>query len=291
MKTAVLGAGKMGIWFARFCKEKGDDVILSDRKAEKLTRLGKELGVETTSDFTEAVRQSDRVVICVSISGFEEVVKKIGPAVRDGQPVMDICSIKEFPVKVMHEHVKRGLVLGTHPVFGPGSKGVKHKAYVLTPTTPTEARYAEGFKKWLEGKKAHVFVMTPEKHDRLMSIVLGLPHFLGLVACETLLEQEDFKGTKQVAGTTYRMLFTLAEATAMETPDLYANLQMKLPGMGKIEEAYIAKAQEWLKLIKQKNPQAIVDRMEQLKAKLLKADPDFAESYEVMYRMLEATEK
>jgi hypothetical protein len=31
--------------------------------------------------------------------------------------------------------------------------------------------------------------------------------------------------------------------------------------------------------------------MEQLKARLLKVDPDFAESYEVMYRMLEATEK
>ena len=32
------------------------------------------------------------------------------------------------------------------------------------------------------------------------------------------------------------MLFTLAEATALETPDLYANLQMNLPEMGKIEE-------------------------------------------------------
>ena len=47
---------------------------------------------------------------------------------------MDICSIKENPVKVMHENIKEALVLGTHPVFGPGSNGVKHKAYILTPT-------------------------------------------------------------------------------------------------------------------------------------------------------------
>jgi prephenate dehydrogenase len=138
---------------------------------------------------------------------------------------------------------------------------------------------------------AHVFVMSPEKHDQLMSVVLGLPHFLGLAACETLLEQKDLTETKEVAGTTYRMLFTLAEATALETPDLYANLQMRLPELEKIEDLYIAKAQEWLDLIKQKNPQAIVDRMEKLKAKLLKADPDFAQSYEVMYKMLEATEE
>jgi prephenate dehydrogenase len=281
----------MGVWFAKFCKEKGDSVILSDRKDEKLAKLGRELGVETTTDFAKAVEAADTVMLCVSISSFEEVVKKIGPNVRDGQAVMDVCSIKQFPVNVMHENIKHGVVLGTHPVFGPGSKGVKHKAYVLTPTNAAEAKYADGFKNWLEKEEARVFIMTPEKHDQLMSVVLGLPHFLGLAACETLLEQKDFAETKQVAGTTYRMLFTLAEATALETPDLFANLQMNLPELGKIEDLYIAKAQEWLDLIKQRNPEAITDRMEQLKAKLLKADPDFAKSYEVMYRMLEATEK
>jgi prephenate dehydrogenase len=281
----------MGVWFAWFCAENGDKVVLADRKQEKLLSLRGELGVETCVDFVEAVKAADRIMICVSISSFEEVVKKIGPSVRDGQVVMDICSIKEFPVKVMHENIKKGLVLGTHPVFGPGSKGLKHKAYVLTPTTPAEEKFAEGFRKWLEKEEAHVFVMTPKRHDELMSIVLGLPHFLGLVACETLLEQKDFSESKQVAGTTYRMLFTLAEATALESPDLYANLQINLPEMRKIEDLYIAKAEEWLDLIKKKDPRVIAERMARLKERLLKVDPDFAESYEVMYRMLEATEK
>ena len=290
MKTAILGAGKMGVWFAKFCKEKGDDVILAGRNKEKTAKIGKELGVET-ADFTQAAKAADRIMICVSISALEEVAKKIGPNIREGQAVMDICSIKEYPVKVMHENMKHGLVLGTHPLFGPGSKGVKHKTFILTPTNDKEKAYAEEFQKWLEKEEAHVFVMSPKKHDELISVVLGLPHFLGLAACETLLEQKDFAETKQVAGTTYRMLFTLAEATALETPDLYANLQTKLPAVQKIEEEFIAKAQEWLDLIKQKDSQAIMKRMEQLKAKLLDKDSDFAKSYEVMYRMLEATEK
>jgi prephenate dehydrogenase len=290
MITAVLGAGKMGVWFAKFCKEKGDEVILADRNEEKLAKLEDELGIET-ADFEQAVKAADRIMICVSISSFEEVVKKIGPIVQEDQVVMDICSVKDFPVKIMHENIKRGLILGTHPVFGPGSKGVKHKTYVLTPTNEKESVYADEFKNWLEKEKAHVFVMSPQKHDELMSVVLGLPHFLGLVACETLLEQKNFPETKTVAGTTYRMLFTLAEATALETPDLFANLQMNLPNMGKIEDQFISKAQEWLDLIKQKDPKAIMNRMEQLKAKLLKADSDFAKSYEVMYKMLESTEK
>jgi prephenate dehydrogenase len=291
MRIAVVGAGKMGVWFAKFFQSKGYDVTLADRKKEKLAKLKNELQVDFTADFKQAVQDADQVFICVSISAFEEVVKTISPALHEGQVVMDICSIKETPVKTMHQYIKGATVLGTHPVFGPGSNGVKHKAYVLTPTNPKEREFAEKFKKWLEDEEAHVFIMTPQKHDELMSVVLGLPHFLGLVACETLLEQKNLPQTKQVAGTTYRMLFTLAEATALETPDLYAAVQTDLPEVRKLEETFMAKAQELLTLIKNKDQKAIVERLEQLKKKLASADSDFAQSYNVMYKMLESTEK
>ena len=290
MKTAILGAGKMGVWFAKFCKEKGDTVVLADRNAEKLAKLKKELKIET-ADFPNAVKGADRVLICTSISSFEEIVKKITPAIHQGQVIMDVCSIKEFPVNIMHKYLKGALVLGTHPVFGPGSNGVKYKAYVLTPTTPEEAKYAEEYKAWLEKEEAHVFIMTPQKHDELMSIILGFPHFLGLAACETLLEQPAFPESKKLAGTTYRMLFTLAEATAQETPDLYANVQTKLNGLGKIEELFIANAEQWLELMKKKDSKAIIERMDRLRAKLGKVDSDYGKSYDVMYKMLESTEK
>jgi prephenate dehydrogenase len=291
MKIAVIGAGKMGIWFAQFFQSKGYTVTLADRKQEKLSKLKKELKVDTSTDFKQAAEGADRILLCVSINSFEEVVKTISPAIRKDQIVMDICSIKETPVNIMHKYIKDGVVLGTHPVFGPGSNGVKHKAYILTPTNSKEQEFAKQFKKWLEKEEAHVFVMSPKKHDELMSIVLGLPHFIGLIACETLMEQKNLPETKKVAGTTYRMLFTLAEATALETPDLYASLQTNLPELGKIEDLFMAKAQEWLNLIKKKDTKAIVERMEQLKKKLTESDSDFAESYEVMYKMLESTEK
>ena len=291
VRTAILGAGKMGAWFARFCRENGEQVIIADRKKERLARFEKASGIETTDNFADAVKLADNIMICVSISAFEEVVENIAPFVSEGQVVMDICSVKEQPVRIMHQHIKKGLILGTHPVFGPGSKGIRHKAYVLTPTNAKEQEFAEKYKGWLEKVGARVFIMSPEKHDTLMSVVLGLPHFVGLVACDTLLEQPDFLETKKVAGTTYRMLFTLAEATALETPDLFANLQTTLPKMGKIEDIFIQKAEEWLSLVKKKDSGAIVRKLEQLKAKLLRVDSDFEKSYETMYRMLDAAEK
>ena len=289
MRVAILGAGKMGVWFAKFFLAEGYSVVVADRKKEKLSKLKKELAVET-ADFAEAVKDADRVLICVSISAFEEVVKKISPAVRDGQIVMDICSIKDLPVKTMHKYLKGSLVLGVHPVFGPGSTTIENKTFVLTPTTREEEAFAEEFKKWLETKKARVFIMPPQKHDQLMSVVLGLPHFLGLVACDTLLEQAYYPETKDVAGTTYRMLFTLAEVAALENPELFASLQLSLPELEEIESSFIEKANEWLNLIKQKDRAAITSKMEQLKSKLMKASRDYEKSYEIMYKMLEAAE-
>ena len=289
MRIAVLGAGKMGVWFAKFFLEEGYSVVVADRKKWKLSKLKKELAVET-ADFAEAVRTADRILICVSISAFEEVVKKISSEIRDGQIIMDICSIKNGPVKTMHEYLKGGLILGMHPVFGPGSTTIENKTLILTPTNSQEETFAESFKKWLENKKARVFVMPPQKHDQLMSVVLGLPHFLGLVTCDTLLDQVNYPETKDAAGTTYRMLFTLAEVAALENPKLFASLQLNLPELEEIECSFIENAKEWINLIKQKDRAAIIGRMEQLKAKLMKVSGDYKRSYKKMYEMLEATE-
>jgi prephenate dehydrogenase len=289
MRIAIIGAGKMGVWFAKFFLKEGYSVVVASRNKEKLLKLKRKLAIET-ADFVEAAKNADRVLICVSISAFESVVKTISPSIREGQVVMDVCSIKDYPVNIMHKHIKTGLVLGTHPVFGPGSKSIKHKTFILTPTNPEEKELAESFKHWLETKKAHVFVMPPRKHDELMSVVLGLPHFLGLVACDALLEQANYSETKSVAGTTYRMLFTLAEVATLENTELFASLQLNLPELEKIENSFIEKAHEWLSLIKQKDRAAITSRMENLKSKLMKTSRDYDRSYEIMYKMLEAIE-
>ncbi|MCL1965727.1 MAG: prephenate dehydrogenase/arogenate dehydrogenase family protein [Candidatus Bathyarchaeota archaeon] len=291
MRIAILGAGKMGIWLAKFCKNKNITVILAGRSTEKLAKLKNELQIETTTDFQEAVKNTDIVLVCTSISSFEDIIKKIAPATQDKQVIMDICSIKEHPVNIMHQYIKNATILGTHPVFGPGSNGINHKACVLTPTNSQEENIAEQYRQWLEKEGANVFIMTPQKHDELMSIILGLPHFIGLITCETLLAQENFTKSKKLAGTTYRMLFTLAEATAQETPDLYANVQTKLSTLGNMEEKFIQNAQTLLDLIKNKDNTEIMARIERLRTKLAKIDNDNNKSYETMYKMLQSAEE
>ena len=287
MKVAIIGAGKMGRWFTRFFLEEGDSVVVSSRSKEKLLRIRDEFGVEIT-DNINAVKKADRVLICVPIENFEAVVKEIHSHVRPDQGVMDICSIKEGPVKMMHEYIKTGTTLGTHPVFGPGVKSIENQNFVLTPVNDEEKRFAENFKSWLEERQVNVFIMSPRKHDELMSVVLGFPHFLGLVVCDTLLSYSSFVETKKVAGASYKMLLTLVEAVASEETKFYTSLQMNLPEIEKIEGLFLEKSEEWLSIVRRKDKSAFASKIELVKKKLREVNPDYARSYEVMHSLLDA---
>jgi len=285
MKVAIIGAGKMGRWFTRFFLEEGDSVAVSSRSEGKLLKLREEFGVEIASN-VDAVKEADRVLICVPIENFEEVVKEIHSHVRPDQVVMDICSVKEMPVKVMHEYIRAGVTLGTHPVFGPGVKSIKGQNFILTPTVKKEEAFAENFKSWLEKRGANVFIMSPRKHDELMSVVLGLPHFLGLVFCDALLDYSNFLEMEKVGGASYRMLLTLAEAVASEETEFYASLQMMLPEVEKVEGLFLEKCREWLEVVRRRDRLAFAKKMELVKKRLRTVNPDYAKSYEVMHRLL-----
>ena len=286
MRVAIIGAGKMGRWFTRFFKTEGYSVVVSSRTRSKAEALRNEFGVESASSVVAAVEGADWILLCVSLDGLEPVLKEVGFHIRAGQAVIDISSIKEIPVNLLHKYVTKGVTLGTHPVFGPGAKSLQGQNFVLTPVNQEEKRFAEEFKGWLEARDARVTVLSPRKHDTLMSLVLGFPHFVGLVAGDTLVDTQGFVEAKQVGGATYKLLLTLAGAVAAEEPGFYSNLHMSLPEMEKIEGLFLEKVEEWLKLVKQKDCSGFSRKMEQVKKRLRELDPDYEKYYGLMYRLL-----
>ena len=287
MRIAIIGTGKMGRWFAQFFKNEGYSVVVSSRTRSKAEALTGELGIELADTNVAAVEGADWILLCVSLDGLEPVLKEVGSHIKDGQAVMDISSIKEIPVNLLHKYVANGVTLGTHPVFGPGAKGVAGQNFVLTPVNPEEKRFAETFKDWLEARDARVEIMEPRRHDELMSLVLGFPHFVGLVAGDTLLDNLNYVEAKQVGGATYKLLLTMAGAVAAEEPMFYSNLHMSLPEVEKIEGLFLEKAEEWLKLVKEKDCSGFRRKMEQVKKRLREVDPDHEKYYKLMYRLLD----
>jgi prephenate dehydrogenase len=234
-----------------------------------------------------AVKQADVVIISVPPETFEPVVKEIGPYARDGQIFFDVTSLKTKPVEIMHRYLGKGTILGTHPVFGPGAKSASNQNFVLTPTNEEEAMLAGKTRQYLEERGANVSIMTPLEHDRMMTVVLGLAHFIAIVSADTLLSLEKFEEMKKLGGTTFKVLYTLIESVISEDPEFYASLQMSFPDITDVENLFQSKTKLWADLVKNDDKKEFVRKMTSLREKLEKTDPAFSHAYENMYRITE----
>jgi prephenate dehydrogenase len=274
----------MGRWFASFLSKEGKEVVISGRSESKLLEAKRQLGVEVASS-VEAVKSTDAVLLSVPIESFEEVVKEISPHIQPEQVVVDITSIKVLPVAAMHKYLKTGLVLGAHPLFGPGAKGVANQNFVLTPTNDEERTLAQQIREYLETRGGRVSLMTPEEHDEKMTVILGLSHFIAIVSADTLLSSDKLEQPGEISGVTYKVLLTLVESVISENPELYASLQMNLSNVTEIEELFQRKVKEWADLVKNRDRQKFVQQMCVLRNKLEKGNPDFGKAYENMYKL------
>jgi prephenate dehydrogenase len=276
----------MGRWSAHFLLKEGYEVVITGRSQSKLLEAKEQLGVETATN-VEAVKNADVIVLSVPIDNFEAVVEQISPYIRSEQVVVDITSIKRLPVEIMHQHIKTGLVLGIHPMFGPGASSIANHNFVLTPTNDAEQALAQKVKDYLEARGARAILMSPGEHDEMMSVILGLCHFIALVSADTLLSLDRLKQMKAISGTTYKLLLTLVEGVASEDPELYASLHMRLPNMVEIEALFQERVKTWSDLVKKGDRQQFAQRMSYLKDRLKEETPDFGKAYENMYRLIE----
>ena len=287
MKIAIIGgSGKMGQWFARFLLKDGKEVIITGRNEKKLLEAKQQLGVEVATN-VEAIKNADVVLISVPIDNFEEVVEQICPHTHSGQVIIDITSIKVSPVETMHKHIKTGLVLGAHPMFGPGARDIINQNFILTPTNEEETALAQKIRRYLEARGARATMMTPDEHDEMMAVILGLSHFIAIVSADTLLNFDRLREMEAIGGSTYKVLLTLVGSVISEDPEFYASVQMSLPNMTKIEKLFQRSSETWADLIKNRDRQEFVNRMNILKNRLEKGELDFKKAYENMYKIAE----
>ncbi len=276
----------MGRWFAAFLRDEGKEVLITGRDQKKLAEAGRQLGVEVASNL-EAVKGADVVVLSVPIDSFESVVREISPALKSGQIVVDVTSVKTAPVDIMHRHLGTYVVLGTHPLFGPGARSIANQNFALTPTNAAEAALAEKVKEYLEGRRGKVSLMTPQEHDDMMTVILGLSHFIAIVSADTLLGSSKLKKMQALGGITYKVLLTLVESVLTEDPELYASLQMNLPHVAEVERLFQSRAKDWADMVESGDRQQFIRRMRALRKGLEQEAPDFGKAYENLYRIAE----
>ena len=223
IKVGIIGGTKgMGHWFAGLLKKEGCRVLVSGRK----TALG----------INELAKLCNVIVVAVPISATADVIKRVGPLLKKDALLMDLTSLKKEPVKLMLANSMAD-VIGCHPLFGPQLKDVSGQNVIICPARGKE------WLGWLKGvfKKNKLVVLesTPEKHDKMMTIVQVLNHLntisMGMALARTNITLAEIN---KYSTPIFRTKLDIIRKVFMESPELYVDIITKNPQTGKILDVY-----------------------------------------------------
>ena len=178
----------------------------------------------------------DALILCVPIEGFEKLVRGIRGLVRPHALVIDVCSVKEHPVRVMKALLPKTVeILATHPNFGPDSAAESlrgHKLIACRVRVSAE-RYRK-FRRAVERKGLVVVEMSPREHDKRMASSLVLTHFIGraLIRCGARPTGVDTEG--------YKRLLRILQTVRNDTWQLFDNMNRYNAFAPRMRRAFLA---------------------------------------------------
>ncbi|MBI2143221.1 prephenate dehydratase [Candidatus Woesearchaeota archaeon] len=174
--VGIIGFGRFGQLLARILK---DDFEVSASNLSDKSATAEKIGVSYVPVAEAAAKGI--VILAVPISEMEAVLKQIKPHLKSGAVIMDTCSVKEYPLRIMQEILPRTVeILGTHPLFGPDSfSDPEAKKIVLCPASSSRGAASAEMRRYLERKGFRTIIASPEEHDRAIAMALNIPQIIG----------------------------------------------------------------------------------------------------------------
>ncbi len=234
---------------ARLFADLGHAVMIADRDTELSSR--------------EAASIADVVVVSVPIAVTIDVIRDLGPLVRDDALLMDVTSIKTEPVKAMLDSCTASVV-GTHPLFGPSVHSLQGQRMVLTPGRGDE--WYDWLQQMLRARGLSVMKSTPQEHDRAMAVVQVLTHFSTEVMGRALADiGVPLEVTLNYTSPVYLMELLMTARHFAQSPELYASIQMSNPLTAQVTAAFVRAAGEHEKVVRAGDSAAVTAMFEQVR--------------------------
>ena len=215
MEVGVYGLGRFGSFWAGCLASAGCSVIAYSRSEHPLPP-----GVRRASE--DEVLNAPYLFFAVTISSFEDVLKRVGKRIGKDTVVMDTCSVKILPRRWMKGNIPSDrYMIATHPMFGPdsGRNGVRGLPVVMCPVSDKNDERYRSVKALFESMELDVLEMSAEKHDEEAAYSQGVTHFVGRT-----LSAMGMKPTP-IATQGYKSLMTIVEQTCNDPVQLFYDLQ------------------------------------------------------------------
>ncbi len=228
------GKGKMGKLFNDFFKKNGFKTIITDKK----TKLSSK----------KLVEKSDVVVLSVPMNQFEKVAENIKFAKKEAL-IIDLCSLKETPLKIMQKYNKNNAtIIGLHPLFGSRINSFKEKKIVIIPIKKN--KWFHWLKKLFKKNKVKTIETDSKNHDKVMSIVQGLNYFIALN--EAIVLKTSFEKTSSLSTPFFEKRKTSFEELKNKQ-ELIKDILFLNKFNLKIMKKFVKTTEEFLKIIEEKN--------------------------------------
>lgn len=199
MTVTIIGIGLIGGSLAIALKEKqlAAHIIGVDNSEEHLQTAMNNGLIDEYCSLQEAIPRSSLVILAVPVDALTALLSKVMDAVTD-QIVMDTGSTKEYVIKAIENHLKKGRFVATHPMWGTEYSGPQaavsgafvNKAVVICNAADSDPDALQVVTQLYEQLGMHLVYMEARAHDLHAAYISHISHITSFALANTVLEKE-----------------------------------------------------------------------------------------------------
>ena len=288
--TIIGGSGGMGKVFGRYFKRHGFEVTIYARNKERLRDVAIEMGVAFETSLERSVNNADIVMVTIPINSTPEIIKKIGPYLKENALIFDITSIKKSVFEALKDLKNTFPVncISLHPMFGPGIKDMKNYVMLVLKIGGTD-KYEIVINDLLDLFKSDGLIITetsPDIHDKRVALTLGVPHMLNILFLNLLQNaDEPLNELTKYTGTTFLLQKVFADSIIQREMEMFGEIQMENQQFLRILEMLEKLIKKYRKLIENKDMKGFSEIFSQ-GLEYSKEDNYFKNSYKYFYEFM-----
>ena len=200
---SIIGCGLIGSSILRAVKNKkiAKEIRIFDHSKEVTAYIKKEnICANISNDIRDCVINSDLIIIATPLSSYKEIILSIKNSLKKDAILTDTGSVKKEIMKIIHNiNLKNVHWIPSHPIAGTEETGPKaglaemfeDRWCIISPPTNCAEQPIKILKAMWEKIGSKVKIMTPEEHDKILSLTSHLPHAIAYNIVRTVMSVED----------------------------------------------------------------------------------------------------
>jgi len=201
-KISIIGCGLIGSSILRAIEKKklASKISAYDKSSKVIDYLKKNFSIEVCNNISNAVKDSDLVIIASPLSSYKEILLSIQSNLKENVILTDTGSAKKEVNKIISNlNLKNVNWIASHPIAGTEYSGPEagfatlfnNRWCILSADKRASKDKINELEKFWSNLGSKVKSMSFEDHDYILSLTSHLPHAVAYSIVKTAINNED----------------------------------------------------------------------------------------------------